>query len=65
MQYYSFCLNILTLKPPKQIYVPAVLLDYIFSLLHEKDELVNLIYIQKFNFLKDDFGDYDNANHFE
>ena len=48
----------------KQLYVPAALLDYKFSLLHEKGELVNPMYIRKANFLKDDLGDYDDANHF-
>lgn len=49
----------------KQLYVPAALLDYKFSLLHEKGELVNSMYIRKSDFLKDDLGDYDDANHFE
>src|SRR5699024_1887933 len=49
----------------KQLYVPAALLDYKFSLLHEKGELVNPMYIQKSDFLKDDLGDYDDTNHFE
>ena len=49
----------------KQLYVPAALLDYKFSLLHEKGELVNSMYIRKSDFLKDDLGDYDDTNHFE
>lgn len=49
----------------KQLYVPAALLDYKFSLLHEKGELVSPMYIRKTKFLKDDLGDYDDANHFE
>lgn len=49
----------------KQLYVPAALLDYKFSLLHEKGELVNPMYIRKSDFLKDDLGDYDDSNHFE
>jgi Zn-dependent peptidase ImmA (M78 family) len=49
----------------KQLYVPAALLDYKFSLLHEKGELVNPMYIRKSDFLKDDLGDYDDTNHFE
>lgn len=42
----------------KQLYVPAALLDYKFSLLHEKGELVSPMYIRKTKFLKDDLGDY-------
>ena len=49
----------------KQLYVPAALLDYKFSLLHEKGELVNPMYIRKSDFLKDDLGDYNDTNHFE
>ena len=49
----------------KQLYVPAALLDYKFSLLHEKGELVNPMYIRKSDFLKDDLGDYDDTNHFD
>ena len=49
----------------KQLYVPAALLDYKFSLLHEKGELVNPMYIRKSDFLKDNLGDYDDTNHFE
>lgn len=49
----------------KQLYVPAALLDYKFSLLHEKGELVNPMYIRKSDFLKEDLGDYDDTNHFE
>ena len=43
----------------------TALLDYKFSLLHEKGELVNPMYIRKSDFLKDDLGDYDDTNHFE
>lgn len=43
----------------KHLYVPAALLDYKFSLLHEKGELVNSMYIRKSNFLKENLGDYD------
>ena len=49
----------------KQLYVPAALLDYKFSLLHEKGELLNPMYIRKSDFLKDDLGDYDDTNHFD
>ena len=38
----------------KMLYVPAALLDYKFSLLHEKGELVNSMYIRKADFLKED-----------
>ena len=31
----------------------------------EKGELVSPMYIRKTKFLKDDLGDYDDANHFE
>ena len=48
----------------KKLYVPAALLDYKFSLLHEKGELVNSMYIRKSDFLREDLGDYDEANHF-
>ena len=48
-----------------ELYVPAALLDYKFSLLHEKGELVNPMYIRKSDFLKDDLGDYDDTNHFD
>ena len=41
-------------------YVPAALLDYKFSLLHEKGELVNSMYIRKADFLKEDLHAYDN-----
>lgn len=43
----------------KKLYVPAALLDYKFSLLHKKGELVNPMYIRKDNFLKEDLSDYD------
>ena len=49
----------------KQLYVPAALLDYKFTLLHEKGEMVNPMYIRKSDFLKDDLGDYDECTHFE
>ena len=49
----------------KQLYVPAALLDYKFTLLHEKGEMVNPMYIRKSDFLKDDLGDYDDCTHFE
>ena len=42
------------------LYVPAALLDYKFSLLHEKGELVNSMYIRKADFLKQDLHAYDN-----
>ena len=44
----------------KMLYVPAALLDYKFSLLHEKGELVNSMYIRKADFLKGDLHAYDN-----
>lgn len=43
----------------QRLYVPAALLDYKFSLLHEKGELVNPMYLRRSNFLKDDLNDYD------
>lgn len=49
----------------KQLYVSAALLNYKFSRLHEKGELVNPMYIRKSNFLKDVLGDYDDTSHFE
>ena len=49
----------------RKLYVPAALLDYKFSLLHEKGELVNPMYIKKTHFLKEDLGDYDNGQQFE
>ncbi len=49
----------------KRLYVPAALLDYRFSLLHEKVELVNSMYIRKSDFLKEDLGGYDTANRVE
>jgi Zn-dependent peptidase ImmA (M78 family) len=42
----------------KMLYVPAALLDYKFSLLHEKGELVNSMYIRKADFLKEDLHAY-------
>lgn len=44
----------------QMLYVPAALLDYKFSLLHEKGELVNSMYIRKADFLKEDLHAYDN-----
>lgn len=49
----------------KILYVPAALLDYKFSLLHEKGELVNTMYIRKSNFLKEDLHAYDQDIHYE
>ena len=49
----------------RKLYVLAALLDYKFSLLHEKGELVNPMYIKKTHFLKEDLGDYDNGQQFE
>lgn len=49
----------------KMLYVPAALLDYKFSLLYEKGQLVNPMYIKKANFLKEDLGDYDPRNEIE
>lgn len=43
----------------KKLYVPAVLLDYKFSLLHEYGVFVNPMYFRKSNFLKEDLGTYD------
>ena len=43
----------------KRLYVPAALLDYKFTLLHEKGELINSMYIRNSKFLKDDLGEYD------
>ena len=37
----------------KQLYVSAALLDYKFSLLHEKGKRVHLMYIRKSDFLKE------------
>lgn len=45
----------------RKLYVPAALLDYKFSLLHEKGELVNQMYIRKSNFLKDSIYAYDSG----
>ncbi len=47
----------------KILYVPAALLDYKFSLLHEKGELVNPMYIRKSGFLKDNLGEYDDIQY--
>lgn len=49
----------------QQLYVPAALLDYKFSLLHKKGELVNPMYFKKSNFLKEDLGAYDVGIDFE
>lgn len=49
----------------KQLYVPAALLDYKFSLLHEKGELVNPMHLRKSDFLKEDLGAYDGKDYFE
>lgn len=49
----------------KQLYVPAALLDYKFSLLHEKGRLVNPIHIRKSDFLKEDLGCYDDKGYME
>ena len=43
----------------KMLYVPAALLDYKFSLLYEKGQLVNPMYIRKADFLKEDLHAYD------
>lgn len=45
----------------KRLYVPAALLDYKFSLLHEKGQLVNQMYIRKSDFLKEDLHAYDDG----
>lgn len=57
---YELC-KCLEIKIHFQLYVPAALLDYKFSLLHEKGELVSPMYIRKTKFLKDDLGDYFNG----
>ena len=44
---------------------PAALLDYKFSLLHEKGELVNPMHLRKSDFLKEDLGAYDGKDYFE
>ena len=49
----------------KILYVPAALLDYKFSLLYEKGELVNPMYIRKANFLKEDLNDFNPHIKFE
>lgn len=49
----------------RKLYVPAALLDYKFSLLHAKGELVNSMYIKKANFLKEDLGDYKTEIQFD
>lgn len=49
----------------QRLFVPAALLDYKFSLLHEKGKRVDSMYIRKSDFLKDDLGAYDDSSHFE
>ena len=49
----------------KRLYVPAALLDYKFSLLHEKGQLVNQMYIRKSDFLKEDLHAYDDGIRFD
>lgn len=49
----------------QRLFVPAALLDYKFSLLHEKGKRVDSMYIRKSDFLKEDFGAYDESSHFE
>lgn len=45
----------------RKLYVPAALLDYKFSLLHAKGELVNQMCIRKSDFLKEDLHAYDDG----
>jgi hypothetical protein len=47
----------------KKLYVPATLLDYKFTLLQEKGEMLNPMYIRKSGFLKDDLRDYDEIHY--
>ena len=47
----------------KMLYVPAALLDYKFSLLYEKGQLVNPMYIRKSDFLKEDLHAYDDIGY--
>lgn len=49
----------------QRLFVPAALLDYKFSLLHEKGKRVNSMYIRKSDFLKEDLGAYDDCSRFE
>ena len=49
----------------KRLYVPAALLDYKVSLLHEKGQLVNQMYIRKSDFLKEDLHAYDDGIRFD
>ena len=49
----------------KMLYVPAALLDYKFSLLHEKGEVVDPMHIRKSNFLKEDLRAYDENVRYE
>ena len=49
----------------KMLYVPAALLDYKFSLLHEKGEVVDPMHIRKSSFLKEDLHAYDENVHYE
>ena len=53
--------NKIPFLPKEQLDAEAeALLDYKFSLLHEKGELVNSMYIRKADFLKEDLHAYDN-----
>ena len=47
----------------KILYVPAALLDYKFTLLQEKGQILNPMYVRKSGFLKDDLGDYDDIHY--
>ena len=47
----------------KMLYVPAALLDYKFSLLYEKGQIVNPMYIRKSDFLKEDLHAYDDIGY--
>lgn len=49
----------------QRLFVPAALLDYKFSLLHEKGKRVDSMYIRKSDFLKEDLGAYDDCSRFE
>lgn len=49
----------------QRLFVPAALLDYKFSLLHEKGKRVDSMYIRKSDFLKEDLGAYDDSSRFE
>lgn len=53
--------NKIPFLPKEQLDAEAeALLDYKFSLLHEKGELVNSMYIRKADFLKEDLHANDN-----